>query len=309
MACYTYVDALPFIIFILLIHKQCMIQGSGHERAMLFPRHLPSSVHRVEEPNRNLSPSLEQTGTKRRQEEDYTVPIFSQSNMAQDPCVNNNGIDRERPSPLGTTYSDRLVNFQKTCEKGQKQIDTSRVNRRQEDNRGSEGKSNELVELRVNSKYSNPNQSCRERSESPLKQFSASSTFKQNDHPTHLLNRLNNGHDSLQPDYREESQPMKTGWGAGGLLDHSRGMGCRDSSTYTGDLQHNKQRSPSIPTNDAESREDIRRIVHTETFEIGDDVSENSMVDSMSGTDLCPDDVVGVIGQKHFWKARRAIVK
>lgn len=285
-----------------------MIQGSGHERAMLFPRQLPSSVHRVEEPNRNLSPSLEQTGTKKRQEEDYTVPIFSQPNMALERCVNNNGIDRERPSPFSTSYSDRPSNFQKTCDKGPKQLDTPRVNRRQEDNRGSEGKSNELVELRVNSKYSNPNQSCSERSESPLKQFSVSSPFKHSDHHTHLLNRLNNGHDNLQPNYREESHPMKTGWSAGVSLNNSRGMGCRDSSIYTGDLQH-KQSSPSIPTNDAESREDARRLVPTETFDIGDDVSENSMVDSMSGTDLCPDDVVGIIGQKHFWKARRAIVK
>ncbi|KAL1830652.1 hypothetical protein DCAR_0100582 [Daucus carota subsp. sativus] len=275
-------------------------QGSGHERAMLFPRQLPSSVHRVEELNRNFGPSVEQTGTKRRQEDDFTVPIFSQPNMTQDPCVNNNGMDRNRPSPFS--------NFQKTCEKGSKQLDTSRVNRRQEDNRGSEGKSNELVELRANLKYSNPNQSCRERSESPPKQFSVSSTFKHSDHPTHLSNRLNNGHDSLQPDYREESQTMKTGWGAGVSLNHSRGIGYRDSSIYTGDLQHNKQRSPSIPTNDAESREDARRSVHTEPLDIGDDVSENSMVDSMSGTDLCPDDVVGIIGQKHFWKARRAIV-
>ncbi|XWS72487.1 hypothetical protein CRYUN_Cryun02cG0043900 [Craigia yunnanensis] len=40
-----------------------------------------------------------------------------------------------------------------------------------------------------------------------------------------------------------------------------------------------------------------------------DDVSETSMVDSISGLDISPDDVVGIIGQKHFWKARRAIVK
>eukprot|EP00262_Sarcandra_glabra_P008517 TRINITY_DN2204_c0_g1_i1.p1 TRINITY_DN2204_c0_g1~~TRINITY_DN2204_c0_g1_i1.p1 ORF type:complete len:615 (-),score=96.91 TRINITY_DN2204_c0_g1_i1:85-1725(-) len=39
-----------------------------------------------------------------------------------------------------------------------------------------------------------------------------------------------------------------------------------------------------------------------------DDVSEASMVDSISGMDISPDDVVGVIGQKHFWKARREIV-
>ncbi|KAK4783051.1 hypothetical protein SAY86_007425 [Trapa natans] len=43
--------------------------------------------------------------------------------------------------------------------------------------------------------------------------------------------------------------------------------------------------------------------------ENSDDVSETSALDSMSAMDISPDDVVGVIGQKHFWKARRAIVK
>ncbi|GFQ00160.1 protein early flowering 3 [Phtheirospermum japonicum] len=39
-----------------------------------------------------------------------------------------------------------------------------------------------------------------------------------------------------------------------------------------------------------------------------DCLSENSVVDSISGLDITPDDVVGIIGQKHFWKARREIV-
>ncbi|KAJ4823677.1 hypothetical protein Tsubulata_027678 [Turnera subulata] len=39
-----------------------------------------------------------------------------------------------------------------------------------------------------------------------------------------------------------------------------------------------------------------------------DDVSETSMVDSVSALDLTPDDVVAVIGEKQFWKARRAFV-
>lgn len=38
-----------------------------------------------------------------------------------------------------------------------------------------------------------------------------------------------------------------------------------------------------------------------------DEVSETSMVDSISALDISPDDVVGIIGQKHFLKARRAI--
>ncbi|ESQ50286.1 hypothetical protein EUTSA_v10001926mg [Eutrema salsugineum] len=41
--------------------------------------------------------------------------------------------------------------------------------------------------------------------------------------------------------------------------------------------------------------------------EASDDVSDNSMVDSISSMDVSPDDVVGVLGQKRFWRARKAI--
>ncbi|GMI91791.1 EARLY FLOWERING 3 [Hibiscus trionum] len=34
----------------------------------------------------------------------------------------------------------------------------------------------------------------------------------------------------------------------------------------------------------------------------------STSVESLSNSDICPDDIVGVIGQKHFWKVRRAIV-
>ncbi|KAI9161771.1 hypothetical protein LWI28_020524 [Acer negundo] len=39
-----------------------------------------------------------------------------------------------------------------------------------------------------------------------------------------------------------------------------------------------------------------------------DDVSNTGMMDSISVLGLSPDDVVGVIGEKQFWKARRAII-
>ncbi|XP_052182478.1 protein HEADING DATE 3B isoform X2 [Diospyros lotus] len=37
------------------------------------------------------------------------------------------------------------------------------------------------------------------------------------------------------------------------------------------------------------------------------DISDTSIVDSISHVEISPDDVVGVIGQKQFWRARRAI--
>ncbi|KAF9615996.1 hypothetical protein IFM89_027935 [Coptis chinensis] len=58
-----------------------------------------------------------------------------------------------------------------------------------------------------------------------------------------------------------------------------------------------------------EFREDqIHGMLQVADVDRNDDASETSMVDSIAGFDISPDDVVGVIGQKHFWKARREIV-
>ncbi|XP_020105644.1 protein HEADING DATE 3B [Ananas comosus] len=50
------------------------------------------------------------------------------------------------------------------------------------------------------------------------------------------------------------------------------------------------------------------RPLELKDAEQNDELSESSMVESLSGLEVSPDDVVGVIGPKHFWKARRAIV-
>ncbi|KAK4730068.1 hypothetical protein R3W88_023056 [Solanum pinnatisectum] len=61
--------------------------------------------------------------------------------------------------------------------------------------------------------------------------------------------------------------------------------------------------------NDTESQEDrAHKSLQTGNLDRGDDLSETSRVESISGTDISPDDIVGIIGLKRFWKARRAIV-
>ena len=68
--------------------------------------------------------------------------------------------------------------------------------------------------------------------------------------------------------------------------------------------------SPSEPDKDSACRGDKTcGTLQKGNGDTGDDVSKTSMVDSMSGLDITPDDVVGIIGHKHFWKGRRAIVK
>ncbi|XP_059314571.1 protein HEADING DATE 3B-like isoform X1 [Lycium ferocissimum] len=66
--------------------------------------------------------------------------------------------------------------------------------------------------------------------------------------------------------------------------------------------------SGSVMDVDNDSQED-KACKSSQTGEMGqcDDLSETSMVECLSEMDISPDDVVRIIGQKHFWKARRAI--
>lgn len=50
------------------------------------------------------------------------------------------------------------------------------------------------------------------------------------------------------------------------------------------------------------------RPVQVREVDKQDNVSNTHMVDSVSALGVSPDDVVGVIGEKQFWKARRAII-
>lgn len=61
--------------------------------------------------------------------------------------------------------------------------------------------------------------------------------------------------------------------------------------------------------NDARSQERSFRSISVRNLERDDNVSEVSVVGSIATVDMTPDDVVGMIGQKHFWKARKAILK
>ncbi|KAI3822024.1 hypothetical protein L1987_09605 [Smallanthus sonchifolius] len=123
------------------------------------------------------------------------------------------------------------------------------------------------------------NQLPRQNVKAPLKETKESSSFN-------LRNASNNG--NLR-DYRVDSQADNTLWGDSLLNEASKASGYGNNSAPLREIQEEALRSPNDPTN-------------------GDAVSENSMVDSICGVDISPDDVVGIIGQKHFWKARRAIV-
>ncbi|XP_059287687.1 protein EARLY FLOWERING 3 [Lycium ferocissimum] len=82
-----------------------------------------------------------------------------------------------------------------------------------------------------------------------------------------------------------------------------------DSSLLMNNVASKEQMIPdNNHINDTKSKEDkASESLQTRIVDQGDDLSETSMVESISGMYISPDDVVGIIGQKHFWNARRAI--
>ncbi|XP_004245125.1 protein EARLY FLOWERING 3 [Solanum lycopersicum] len=86
--------------------------------------------------------------------------------------------------------------------------------------------------------------------------------------------------------------------------------GTYDGSSYPRkEFVSEEQLTANDLVNDTESQEDrAHKSLQTGNLDRGDDLSETSRVESISGTDISPDDIVGIIGLKRFWKARRAIV-
>lgn len=123
--------------------------------------------------------------------------------------------------------------------------------------------------------------------QSPRK--SRKALLKETNEPSNLSHRDASNNKSLR-DYGVDSQADNTMWGDSVINEASKASDYGNNSVSLRENQREALRSPNDPTN-------------------GDAVSENSMVDSICGVDISPDDVVGVIGQKNFWKARRAIVK
>ncbi|KAJ0940158.1 putative protein EARLY FLOWERING 3 [Helianthus annuus] len=124
------------------------------------------------------------------------------------------------------------------------------------------------------------NQPPQQNIKSPVNETNESSSFS---HRNALKNNK-----SLR-DHGVDSQADTTLWGDSVVNEASKATGYENNSVPSRETQKEGLQSPNDPTN-------------------GDAVSENSIVDSICRVDISPDDVVGLIGQKHFWKARRAIV-
>ncbi|KAF5183319.1 Early flowering [Thalictrum thalictroides] len=126
--------------------------------------------------------------------------------------------------------------------------------------------------------------------------------------PFHDLGELRDNHNGqLQQEYRSLYLSGKSTQGNAIVIEPMALMG-KGHALEVRSESHSRDSFRNDHGSCTEYREEQMHGLHVGDVDRNDDASETSMVDSISGFDISPDDVVGMIGQKHFWKARRAIV-
>ncbi|XP_059595444.1 protein EARLY FLOWERING 3 isoform X2 [Vitis vinifera] len=293
-------------------------QGSGHERNVVTPFcYTPTSAHSDENHHFHSSSgvnmsfeltNLEQkSGTfyhipnvtgqlplqancsysqphslsklkNHRGEDDSEVPTFCQSGIIPDYYNAPQNMNKERATCLDLNSS---VQLESACGKHQRNLNVSH--------------SRESISATASSGLL-----TRDEIFEPSKRARTSLTKENKRNVVVDTNRLEDIHDSLHqgsmtlPENTDLPNPSKAV--GGGYVSTSPKPSLLDGHRRSGGLEHELEEQKESESLQMGS---IDRNCH---------VSNANMVGSMLGFDISPDDVVGIIGHKHFWKTRNAIV-
>ncbi|KAL2457486.1 Protein EARLY FLOWERING 3 [Abeliophyllum distichum] len=280
-------------------------QLAGKERGMFFSQQLPPG-HLAEEPHSQQSdlgtPTVQVERKKKLDEDDFRVPIFNHTRTSQDHGKYANDMDREKPSPPYPANSNHSTTFRKT-----KQTSMVGHSMGQEGESRKEANKKEFVAGQDQLDKATSRSSSIDKMVGSRKQTDASLCFEPRDDPANVIDQSKAGH-IVRPLLCAEPQSPTDVHSNGALREHSIAMDKENSSTSKRDF-------PS----EHDTVHDVRKYIGSRedrscwslqkgNMDRVDSVYKTSMVESLSEQDVSPDDVIGVIGQKHFWKARRAIV-
>ena len=225
---------------------------------------------------------------KVREENEFTVPVYGESKMGQ--CCGNSqqSMDRQAVSSISSGCSGQPGERRNASDQAPKHNESSTDGGfRQEVRNQSKGNGNRAAMAAMS-------RSTRENVDGRARE-AASDHERRGVCPVSNFSRSCEGEDCLNPASR-----------GGNLIESVKNNHRNESRSGEGGGR------PKKPENDGERNGDFHMTcvsLQLKRVDKGDDVFETSMVESISGVDIAPDDVVGIIGQKHFWKARKAIVK
>ncbi|CAJ2643838.1 unnamed protein product [Trifolium pratense] len=274
-------------------------QGAVTERNYVFPGHLtPETLirqagkhisHQSEGGNLNASlAQLEQR--KKADEDDFRVPVYVRSNIGQSNDKLTSAGSRNfgffKPGRIGRErdpkqYASPLVN---TGTDVRNEIDGPpqvSPNKEQSFTSARDISTGEHIDTLVRQAKATPNQEFQDRT-----------VFK--------LSSSRQGDGGSRQNCRAESQSNGTGQ-SDALLESRRETNKSNGPTTT-------HTSPNEAM-DGTKYHDTGTVspIQRGNLNINDNISKTSRVENLSTLKVSPDDVVAIIGQKHFWKARKEI--
>uniref|UniRef100_A0A1D1XJB3 Protein EARLY FLOWERING 3 n=2 Tax=Anthurium amnicola TaxID=1678845 RepID=A0A1D1XJB3_9ARAE len=293
-----------------------------------------SSFH----PN-DLSSGKDSFGKKNGDEDDFRVPTCVQRGFALHSDKGLHSLDTERATHF---YLNSLQKNDATAFNSQSQVQSSHRNpskqhigdclaMQQYECSSGEGQMKEILILHKSMEHSLPHPAIGEKADSTSNACKQSSN---QEHPTCNLNdvfRSRRGSESIYQESngsfgeavclndvevmekqvisngRSEScskTPLNDSPGEPSMAEHCNAAG-KKRPEVVGDFERT---GSSEDADKIGQSGDAKKSGTPEDADKNDDVSETSMVDSLPGLDISPDDVVSLIGPKHFWKARRSIV-
>lgn len=287
-------------------------QGTGKERSKFFSRQLPPR-HQAEKSfgqYSNLSSPLTQVQQKKKlDEDDFSVPIFTESHSNQDHGKYFSDLDTRKFSPSNCADTNHTLKFPKVADKDLKQTSMAVRSSNQEGKCLKEVNTRDFAATQEQIDKALLNLSSKNKTAGLRKQIDASQSDEPRDNPANSIDRLQKVDDNIISELCAKSQPAGSVHSNSVMRESSFGINNRHSSSFR-DFPLEEQNIIHDLSDDMTSHEKSSlSSPQMGNIDRGDSVSETSMVDSLSGLDISPDDVVGKIGQKHFWNARRAITK
>jgi len=298
-----------------LIRINIYIQGNGHERSYAYPVRLPSQIpaHRAEsyisrqsDGSRSNTSSVQLERRKRADEDDVHAYICSRIGHSNDKTMKS--FNGEKITPLGAR-NFCSVSVQDDGERGPTLFGSLPVDMRKHVRSGNEAHPH-VSSSRQQQKMSVKNKSSGEVIDSLVMQAKVIPNQEDQDCSVPSLSRSHQDGACLQQECVAGPQSNDVEH-RNGLLSSTRDMDNGNalvpkSCFYSAA----NQTCPVEATGDVEYHDiGTEGPMQKGIFDEIGDVSKISTVTNLSSQVVSPDDVVGILGQKRFWKARRKIAK
>ena len=292
------------------------LQGSGLERSYVFTAYSPSQA-----PSRRESySSCQYDGTdsntswaqreqrKKVDEDDFRVPVYIHLRNGQSNDRTMESFNGRNFTPMDSMNFGCSVAVQKDGDKDPKQFGSLHVDIRKDVRSESEALP-PISSSRQQQVMSVKNISSGETVDGLVRQAKTIPNQEYQDCSVSNISRPHQADACLQQKYAAGSQSNDNECGEG-LLESTRDIDMGNILVPRGPVSTAKQNIPQEDNDDPESHDTSTGGPMQEgNFDESDDVSKISTVENLSSLKVSPDDVVGILGQKHFFKARREIAK